>query len=485
MVRLVFVPAFVALAASVASAVVVRQSQCRGEGVRCIGAKGFPLVDFMGDGGCCDGLVCAGKAADFGVVCTASDGTTGTATTGGVATTDIPPRATVGDAGTKAPATMGTTATGGNAGTEAQTTMGAAPGGGTTVMANTGTSSTGAVGGSAKPTGAGTTSTAAEGGTVAANGADTPAVTTDEAASSGVGGVTANGTASATDEAGAVATTSDAPGASASGDPGASASGDPGASASGDPGASASGDPGSIASGDLAASASDDSAAATSDGPAAATSDGPAPTDEVAVVSPIVRASIAPDVTPEVSNGSGGGSACFPGHETVELEDGSVVRMDAVAIGDMIKVGTGEYSRVFMFTHKMSDTIHEFVNVKTDSGASLSLTTGHYIYANGELVAASELSVGDELSLGNGAKTAVVSVGSVVSTGLFNPQTVNGNVVVNGIVASTYTTAVEPTFAHAILAPFRLLNLFGYDFTALESGGGFLTGIAPAGQAVF
>jgi hypothetical protein len=477
MVRLVFVPAFVALAASVASAVVVRQSQCRGEGVRCIGAKGFPLVDFMGDGGCCDGLVCAGKAADFGVVCTASDGTTGTATTGGVATTDIPPRATVGDAGTKAPATMGTTATGGNAGTKAQTTMGAAPGGGTTVMANTGTSSTGAVGGSAKPTGAGTTSTAAEGGTVAANGADTPAVTTDEAASSGVGGVTANGTASATDEAGAVATTSDAPGASASGDPGASASGDPGASASGDPGA--------IASGDLAASASDDSAAATSDGPAAATSDGPAPTDEVAVVSPIVRASIAPDVTPEVSNESGGGSACFPGHETVELEDGSVVRMDAVAIGDMIKVGTGEYSRVFMFTHKMSDTIHEFVNVKTDSGASLSLTTGHYIYANGELVAASELSVGDELSLGNGAKTAVVSVGSVVSTGLFNPQTVNGNVVVNGIVASTYTTAVEPTFAHAILAPFRLLNLFGYDFTALESGGGFLTGIAPAGQAVF
>lgn len=41
--------------------------------------------------------------------------------------------------------------------------------------------------------------------------------------------------------------------------------------------------------------------------------------------------------------------------------------------------------------------------------------------------------------------------------GLYNPQTLDGRIVVNGIIASTYTTAVIPEAAHALLTPLRCL----------------------------
>jgi Hint module len=191
------------------------------------------------------------------------------------------------------------------------------------------------------------------------------------------------------------------------------------------------------------------------------------------------------DTTTTASNKTSDGSACFPAGATVELASGKTVRMDEVSIGDVVKVGVNEYSRVFMFTHKMSEVVNKFVTLKTESGASLALTMGHYLYVNGALVSASNVNVGDVLALGDGQTSAVVAVGFTSGVGLFNPQTVNGNIVVNGIVSSTYTTAVEPTFAHAILAPFRMLNNFGFSFTALESGGGVLADIAPRGQVVF
>lgn len=174
--------------------------------------------------------------------------------------------------------------------------------------------------------------------------------------------------------------------------------------------------------------------------------------------------------------------ACFPADATVELENGAVVRIDTLAIGDMVKVGVSEYSRVFMFTHKMADSQIEFLTLKTTTGSSITLTKGHYLYVNGALAAASTVSVGDSLTLGTGESSAVVAVGAATGAGLYNPQTVNGNVVVNGVLSSTYTTAVEPVFAHAVLAPLRMLSgAFGFTLTGLESGGGALAAAVPRG----
>lgn len=180
-----------------------------------------------------------------------------------------------------------------------------------------------------------------------------------------------------------------------------------------------------------------------------------------------------------------GDSACFPAAATVELESGARKTMEDLSIGDRVAVRNGRFSPVFMFTHKLSDTEHAFVTLRTASGARLALTAGHYLYANGALVAAGGVRVGDELALGGGGSSAVVAVRRATARGLYNPQTVAGDVVVDGVLASTYTTAVEPALAHALLAPFRWLNVFGLQTTVLESGGGALAGVAPRGEAVF
>lgn len=190
-----------------------------------------------------------------------------------------------------------------------------------------------------------------------------------------------------------------------------------------------------------------------------------------------------PDASSDASD-EDDGSACFPSDATVELADGSKRAMAELAVGDMVKVGVNEYSRVFMFTHKTAGITQNFVELTTEGGETLRLTKGHYLYVDGEVVAASEVKVGSVLALGNGSDAVVKSVGKVAGEGLYNPQTVHGEVVVNGVRASTYTTAVEPGFAHAILAPFRALDIFGWTLTALESGNDMLAGAAPSGNVV-
>lgn len=190
-------------------------------------------------------------------------------------------------------------------------------------------------------------------------------------------------------------------------------------------------------------------------------------------------------ITSTTTNKTDDGSVCFPAGATVELENGDVVRMSSISVGDVVKVGLNRYSRVFMFTHKLSDTVHKFVTLHTASGVSLSLTKGHYLYVNDVLSAASTVSIGDRLTLGSGETSPVVAVETTTASGLFNPQTIDGNIVVNGVLSSTYTTAVEPSFAHALLAPLRLVsNVFGVSMTSLESGSDALAAVAPQGPSV-
>lgn len=160
---------------------------------------------------------------------------------------------------------------------------------------------------------------------------------------------------------------------------------------------------------------------------------------------------------------------CFPPSATVELLGGSIIQMEDVVVGDVVRVGRNMFSRVFMFTHKMAATTNHFVSLKTGA-AEIELTSGHYIYVNGALATASTVNVGDFLTLATGEASTVEAVGSSIRVGLYNPQTVSGDIVVSGVLASTYTAAVEPSLAHALLAPFRALSAFGWTFAKLESG---------------
>jgi Hint module len=191
------------------------------------------------------------------------------------------------------------------------------------------------------------------------------------------------------------------------------------------------------------------------------------------------------------SNGDGAAQTagkCFPGDATVRLESGATKTMRDVTIGDRVHVGAGEYSDVFMFSHVVASTINMFIELVTNSGDKLALTPGHYLYVNGALASSETVVVGDTVELGDGAEATVESVSVVTKRGLFNPHTLHGDIVVDNIRTSTYTTAVQPAIAHSILlAPARAFYNAGLGsllIGLLDSGADALAQCVPSGARV-
>lgn len=149
---------------------------------------------------------------------------------------------------------------------------------------------------------------------------------------------------------------------------------------------------------------------------------------------------------------------CFPAAGTVEVANGTRVRMDEISVGDEVRTGPSSYSPVYMFTHREPRLKSAFVELQTESH-NITLTRGHYVYANYRLIRAGAVKVGDVLHSETGNHTRVTHTSIVQARGLYNPQTIQGDIIVNGIVASTYTIAVQPKIAHGMLAPMRAVWL--------------------------
>lgn len=191
-----------------------------------------------------------------------------------------------------------------------------------------------------------------------------------------------------------------------------------------------------------------------------------------------------PDASASPSEDGDDDAVCFPGDAEVVTEEGNKLMKDLV-VGDKVLVGQGKYSEVFMFTHKMSEVVYEFVKVLVEGGDSVRLTPGHYMYVNGKLVAAKMVVAGDEV-VSRGVVKKVVGVERVMGKGLYNPQTLDGDVVVDGVKVSTYTTAVEPAFAHGLLAPLRMVwKVAGVGTGLFERGNFGLVNLAPKGLAAY
>lgn len=151
---------------------------------------------------------------------------------------------------------------------------------------------------------------------------------------------------------------------------------------------------------------------------------------------------------------------CFPAGATLARPDGAAVRMDAVHAGDAVRHGhsVDAHSPIFLFTHRQATARAVFLSVSTSCAATrpLELSPRHYVYANGgALTAARSLRAGDVLEGADG-ECVVKGVRRVVRTGVFAPHSLHGDLVVDGIRVSSYSQAVHPSVAHALLAPVRL-----------------------------
>jgi hypothetical protein len=149
--------------------------------------------------------------------------------------------------------------------------------------------------------------------------------------------------------------------------------------------------------------------------------------------------------------------------------------MSQLLPGDKVHVGKGQFSEVYFFSTQLEEATAKFVSISTGATATpLLLTAGHYLYVNGELNTARTVKVGDMVTLANGNEAKVTGVKDSYAPGLYNPHTLNGDIVVDGILTSTYTDAVDPTLAHALLLPLRQMytlgSSFGQGFSAFAKG---------------
>jgi len=166
---------------------------------------------------------------------------------------------------------------------------------------------------------------------------------------------------------------------------------------------------------------------------------------------------------------------CFPATAKVQLANNKSKTLDELTIGDKVHVGAGQFSEVYYFSTQLSEVTSKFVKISTSQTSTpLLLTARHYLYVNGELLEARSVKVGDMLTLGDGSKAEVEDVSSAWAPGLFNPHTMTGDIVIDGVLTSTYTEAVHPTLAHALLMPLRTLYqagmTFGQDFNKFAKG---------------
>jgi hypothetical protein len=210
-----------------------------------------------------------------------------------------------------------------------------------------------------------------------------------------------------------------------------------------------------------------------------AATDATACTNRCTAGSMCTAGNIVSPVTPSTSS-----SNCFPASATVQLESGATVTMAELEIGASVLAAPGVYSKVYMFSHRLAETKTAFVALETASGASLLLTPDHYLHINGSLAAASTVQIGHLVTLADGSKATVSKVSKQWAAGLYNPHTLHGDIVVDGVQTSTYTQGIAPAVAHAALWPVRALFAAGVEVSAdtFAHGSELLIQLLPNGQ---
>lgn len=161
----------------------------------------------------------------------------------------------------------------------------------------------------------------------------------------------------------------------------------------------------------------------------------------------------------------GGFSLCFSGLSTVNLEDGSKIKMRDLKIGDRVQVTeNGKFDTVDSFGHYKPDSVSEYLSIQsTANAAPITISAPHMIFLDSKkAVPASSIKVGDILLGGNTVK----KVEKVTLKGAFAPFTPSGTIVVNDVVASnyvsltgtsTYLSIEMQTIAHSAVSARRML----------------------------
>jgi hypothetical protein len=164
-------------------------------------------------------------------------------------------------------------------------------------------------------------------------------------------------------------------------------------------------------------------------------------------------------------------SPCFSAVATVFVPGKGVVAMQDLQVGDKVLSANNRFQTVFTFTHMDRIKPSVFLQIYTESSETpLELSGKHMLFIQGKAnpIPALLLKVGDAVAGANGPRV-VTKIGSVVREGFYAPHTTDGTIMVDGILASAYTsfqgteyleifgvkTVSHQTFHDIVNVPFR------------------------------
>jgi hypothetical protein len=154
------------------------------------------------------------------------------------------------------------------------------------------------------------------------------------------------------------------------------------------------------------------------------------------------------DSSDSEDNGDGSPNVCFSPIATANVNGKGRIMMKDLVNGDSVLTMDGSYQTMYSMNHyhKSKETI--FVQIKTnlESEQPLELSPNHLLYVvdSTNPVPASTVGVGDKVWTIEGGKE-VLEINMITRYGLYNPLTMDGTIVVDGIAASAYTTPTGKT----------------------------------------
>jgi len=151
------------------------------------------------------------------------------------------------------------------------------------------------------------------------------------------------------------------------------------------------------------------------------------------------------------------GAWCFSGDSQVTTQNGGVVNMKDLRLGDMVHVGNDEYEPIYSFGHyapEVKGGAPEMLQIATTKTTKkqppLQLSRDHMVaQPDGRFVPAGQLKQGDVLLTMDGTNAGQHTTISITSidtirlpkgAGVFAPFTPSGKIVVNGILASSFVS---------------------------------------------
>lgn len=174
-------------------------------------------------------------------------------------------------------------------------------------------------------------------------------------------------------------------------------------------------------------------------------------------------------------------STCFPSDAQVHVEGGGTKQMQHIRVGDRVLTSNGLYSDVYVLSHQDPHVSLGYINIRLDSNNTIEASPGHFIPASPDCKAstqhlrASVIQEGMCLLVPQEGLVRVAEVSRVIKRGMFNPFTLAGDIVVNGVVASSHSewfldeladkfgfSHLLPSIYQVVLAPARgLYHLVG------------------------